>query len=311
MIGLELLSIVGIISTNNHFLIGLYFIIHIVVISVIAFNLDVFVESVSTDETKTGEIRGLYLTLANASFVIAPIFVAFLLAKNNYSNVYLLSFFLLLPLYYFIPKFFRGAKNPVIEHLRIKETISEYIKDKNLYNIFVSNFLLQLFYAFMVVYTPLYLQKYMHFNWTEIGFMFTIMLLPFVLFELPVGKMADKKYGEKEFLTIGFIIMGLSTIFISFITVKVFWIWATVLFITRIGASFVEITTDSYFFKQVNQKKSDVISFYRIARPLSYIIAPIIAVITLQFVPFKYIFFVVGVLMIIGTHYSLALADTK
>ena len=308
---MELLSIIGIIVTNNHFLIGLYFIIHIVVISIIAFNLDVFLESVTEDESKTGEVRGIYLTLANSSFVIAPLFVAVLLVNNNYSNVYLLSFFLLLPVYYFISKHFKKSKKTTIEHIRIKETISEYIKNKNLYNIFVSNFLLQLFYAFMVVYTPLYLEKYMHFSWTEIGLMFTIMLLPFVIFELPIGEMADKKYGEKEFLTVGFIIMGLSTMFISFITVKIFWIWATVLFITRIGASFVEITTDSYFFKQVDPKKSDVISFYRITRPLSYIVAPVIATLSFQFIPFEYIFLVVGICMIIGTHYSLALVDTK
>ena len=163
----------------------------------------------------------------------------------------------------------------------------------------------------MVVYVPLYLEKYIGFSWSEIGLMFTIMLLPFVFFELPIGEMADEKYGEKEFLTVGFIVMGLTTLFLSFITAKVFWMWATLLFITRIGASFVEISSESYFFKQVHPDKSDVISFFRMNRPISFIIAPILATITLQFVPFQYIFILVGALMIIGTKYSLALTDTK
>jgi MFS family permease len=137
------------------------------------------------------------------------------------------------------------------------------------------------------------------------------MLLPFVLFELPVGEMADEKYGEKEFLTMGFVIMGLSTIFISFVTVKIFWIWAALLFITRIGASFVEISSESYFFKQVNPEKTDVISFFRITRPLSFIVGPILATITLGFIPFEYIFIIIGSLMILGTKYSLVLKDTK
>jgi MFS family permease len=282
-----------------------------IAVSTIAFNLDVFVESTTTDEAKTGGIRGIYLTTANITFVLAPLVIAIFLSDNAYSNIYLISFIFLIPVYCFIRKYFKNSKISKIEHIRIKETVFEYIRNKNLKNIFVSNFLLQLFYAFMVVYSPLYLDKYMHFSWAEIGLMFTIMLVPFVIFELPIGEIADKKYGEKEFLTVGFIIMGLSTMFISFVTVKIFWIWAVILFITRIGASFVEITTDSYFFKQVGEKKSDVISFYRITRPLSYIVAPIMATISLQFIPFQYIFIVIGICMIIGTHYSLALKDTK
>ncbi len=157
----------------------------------------------------------------------------------------------------------------------------------------------------------MYLRDYIGFSWTQIGLIFTLMLLPFVIFEVPVGEMADNKYGEKEFLTIGFIVMGLATLFISFITAQVLFIWAAVLFITRIGASFVEVSTESYFFKQVNQSKTDVISFFRVTRPISFIVAPILATISLQFIPFQYMFIVIGTLMIVGSHYSLALHDTR
>jgi MFS family permease len=307
----ELLATLGIILTDSHFLIGFYFILHQVAVSVLSFNLDVFLESVATNEDKPGGIRGIYLTLANVTFVIAPLVISLLLMGNKFFFVYLVSFAFLLPMVYLIKKYFNNSITPKIDHIRVKETITEYTKDKNLYNVFMSNFMLQLFYAFMVVYTPLYLEKQMGLPWSEIGLIFTIMLVPFVLFELPVGELGDSKYGEKEFMTVGLIIMGLSTMFISFITLTTFWIWATVLFITRIGASFVEITTDTYFFKQVDQKKSDVISFYRMTRPIAYVAAPIIATVVFQFVSFQYIFMVIGILMIIGTKYSLSLVDTK
>jgi MFS family permease len=163
----------------------------------------------------------------------------------------------------------------------------------------------------MIVYTPIYMNKHIGFSWPEIGIIFTIMLVPFILFELPVGELEDDKYGEKEFLTIGFIVMGLSTLFISFITVKSFWMWATILFITRIGASIVEISSDTYFFKKVDDQKTDIISFFRITRPLSFIVAPLLATVILQFIPFQYIFIIIGSIMIIGAHYALALTDTK
>jgi len=307
---IEFFSTIGMVASATPFLIGLYFLTHTIAISLIYFNMDIFVESLCKSEGQTGSIRATYLTMANLTIVFAPIVVAFLLTSNIYAYVYLASATSLLPLYHLIKKF-KKLELKVIRHIRIKETLTEYIKNKDLYNIFISNFLLQLFYAFMVVYVPLYLERYIGFSWTEIGIMFTIMLLPFVLFEVPVGDLADEKYGEKEFLTIGFVVMGLATLFISFVTVQSFWIWTTILFITRIGASFVEVTSESYFFRHVDQNKTDVISFFRITRPLSFLAGPIIATITLQFVPFQYIFIVIGAFMILGTHYSLAIRDTK
>jgi MFS family permease len=306
----EFLATFGMAISNAPFLISVYFLIHVVTISLLLFNMDVFIEDISKDDVLTGSIRATYLTVTNLTLVVAPSLVALLLYNNTYSLVYIASCLFMVPLYFFFKRL-KGVQNPTITHIKIKETLSEYIKNKNLYNIFICNFLLQLFYAYMVIYVPLYLEKYIGFSWSEIGIMFTIMLLPFVLFEIPVGELADEKYGEKEFLTIGFIIMGLASIIISFLTLKVFWIWATILFISRIGASFVEISSESYFFKQVDLKKSDVISFFRISRPLSYIIAPMLATLMLEFMPFQYIFILVGSLMIIGTRYSLSLLDTK
>jgi MFS family permease len=310
IIVIEFLSTMGMIVAGSPFLTGLYFLTHTIAIFLLYFNMDIFVEIVATDVSQTGSVRATYLTMANITIVFAPIFVALLIHGLVYSYVYLVSALALVPLYYLIKRF-RHIKNKIIKHIRIKETLSEYIKDKDLYNIFTANFLLQLFYAYMVVYVPLYLEKYIGFSWSEIGIMFTIMLLPFVLFELPIGELADSKYGEKEFLTMGFIIMGISTLLISFISLRSFWIWTTILFVTRIGASFVEICTESYFFKRVDQQKTDVISFFRITRPLSFIMAPLFATIALQFVPFQYVFIIIGSLMIVGAHYSLALRDTK
>jgi hypothetical protein len=306
----ELLSTLGLMSSNNPTLVALYFLIHVFTISILLFNMDVFVESVSPDESKTGGIRAVYLTLTNIAIVVSPSLVALLVLGKDYSLVYFLSSLFLLPLYYFIRKFKR-VKPTHVKHINIRETIAVYAKDKDLYNIFISQSILQLFYAFMVIYMPVYLNIYIGFSWAEIGVMFTIMLLPFILLELPIGELADLKYGEKEFLTIGFIIAGLSVLFMSFVTVKIFWIWAMILFISRIGASFIEISNESYFFKHVNQEKTDIISFFRISRPLSFMLAPLIATVLLQFISFQYMFIFLGIILILGTKYSLAIKDTR
>ncbi len=306
---LEILSTVGMVATRDPNLVALFFIIHAGCISLILFNMDVFVESVSRDESKTGLIRATYLTLTNIAIVLSPLFVAVLIKDDNYSYVYLLSAVFVIPLYYFMNSF-KKIEAQKIKHIRVKETLLEYLKNKDLYNVFMSQFLLQLFYGIMVIYTPIYLEKYIGFSWTEIGLMFTIMLLPFVFFELPIGEMEDDKYGEKEFMIIGFVVMGIATIFMSFVTAKIFWIWAAVLFITRVGASFVETSTESYFFRHVDESKTDVISFFRVSRPLSFIVAPVIATVAFQFIPFQFIFILTGVIMLSGTYYSLSLNDS-
>lgn len=309
-ISVELLAIVGLAIVPGGVAVALFFIVHTVAISVMLFNMDIFMESVSNNESKTGEIRAAYLTITNTTVVLAPAVIAVLLIHNIYSYVYLSASICIIPMYYFMRRW-KNVASQHIRHINLKVTLSEYIKNTDLYNILVSQFLLQLFYAYMVIYTPIYLYTYVGFSWTEIGIMFTIMLLPFVFIELPLGEMEDSKYSEKEFLTIGFIIMGLSTIFISFITLKSFWIWTVVLFITRIGASFVEISSESYFFKRVNQEKTDVISFFRVSRPISFIAAPILATLALQFISFQYIFIIIGAIMVVGTHYSLSLTDGR
>ncbi|MFA7216369.1 MAG: MFS transporter [Candidatus Paceibacterota bacterium] len=309
-IALEMISILGLTLSSNPFLIALYFTITQIVNLTILFNLDIFLESLSTKEEDTGSIRSIYLTVSNITLVIAPTIASFLIIQDTYWRVYATSFLFIIPLYIFIKRYFKDYKDTTEKHIKIRETIKEYLREKKLYNIFIIYFLLQFFYAFMVVYTPIYLRN-IGFAWSEIGIMFTIMLLPFVIFQIPVGNLADNKYGEKEFMTIGLIIIGLATMSMGFITTQSFIIWTSLLFMSRVGASILEITADSYFFKQVNQEKTNLIGFYRIARPLSFVVAPIVTTIASQFIPLQYTFLVMGAFMIIGVKYSLSIIDSR
>ncbi len=307
---IEILATLGLAIIKSPAIISLLFLIHTVTISLILFNMDVLVETAENDKTQIGSVRATYLTLTNLTIVLAPFCLSWIIDGSLYSNVYVLSALSMLPLYFFVVKF-RDTVTTKIHHIRLKDTMLEYARNKNLFNIAICQFLLQLFYAFMIIYTPIYLKDTIGFSWPEIGIIFTIMLIPFVLFEVPIGELSDEKYGEKEFLTIGFVIMSLATIFMSFVTVKIFWVWTAILFLTRVGASFTEISIESYFFKIIEKEKTDIISFFRISRPISFIIAPILATVIFQFIQFQYIFIFIGITMILGVYYSMSLVDTK
>jgi MFS family permease len=163
----------------------------------------------------------------------------------------------------------------------------------------------------MVIYTPIYLNQTLGFTWDKIGLIFTIMLTPFVLLTYPLGELSDK-IGEKKMLLIGYVIASISTLSIPFIKSTDFWVWALVLFTTRVGAATIEIMTESYFFKRESEKDADAISFFRNTNPLSFVIGPLIALPIIYFLPsFSYLFYILGAILMGGILITIRLKDIK
>ena len=135
--------------------------------------------------------------------------------------------------------------------------------------------------------------------------------MAYVLLEYVIGYIADKWIGEKEMMALGFVIMAVSTSWFTFLTEPLVIVWVLAMFMTRVGASFVETTTESYFFKHTDGHDSVLISFFRLTRPLSIAIGSLLGSLTLYLLPIQLIFVVLGFLMIPGIFFTMALKDTK
>ena len=138
------------------------------------------------------------------------------------------------------------------------------------------------------------------------------MLLPFVILEMPLGKIADKFLGEKEILNTGFLIAGISTAVLTFVdsTDPVF--WGFLLFMTRVGASMIEIASETYFFKKINEGDVEILNIFRMIGPSAYVVGPIVATVLLMFIEINYLFIILGILMAVGgTAIEMTLKDTK
>ena len=162
----------------------------------------------------------------------------------------------------------------------------------------------------MTIYIPLYLVTEIGFSWDTIGSIIAVGLLAYVICEWPVGILADKWWGEKEMMAVGFFILAITSVSISFAGTSIA-VWMTLFFISRIGAALVESTTESYFFKHMKGDNAGIISFFRLLSPLSNLGGSLLGALALFYLPFNYIFVVLGLLMVPGIFFTLVLKDTK
>ncbi|MBP6856450.1 MAG: MFS transporter [Candidatus Pacebacteria bacterium] len=308
LISVSLISLT-IIATIRHQSVLLFFIIYLMTNTLISYCLDIFIEHHSETET-TGQTRGVYMTIINTAWVCAPLLAGVLATKYIFS-VYLLAGLTTLPLLLVLIAKFSKFKDAHYDHISFRKTFVRLLNSKNLRNIFTSNFLLHFFYSWMVVFSPLYLVNELGATWTEVGIIFTIMLLPFALFEYPFGKIADKKIGEKELLILGFLIISISTVLFAFSPGASLVILTLILFLTRTGASMVEIMSETYFFKKVDESDSELISIFRYTAPLAYLVGPLTATVLLQVATYQTLFALLSIIMLTGIYFSYEIKDTK
>jgi MFS family permease len=88
-------------------------------------------------------------------------------------------------------------------------------------------------------------------------------------------------------------------------------VWAGILFLSRVGAATIEVMADTYFFKRVTAAKTHLISFNRMARPIAYVVGPIVATILFTVFDTRGLFIFLGFLMLYGLRYSFAIRDVK
>lgn len=289
------------------------FILHQAIVPLLLFNLDVFVESMTSSEEKTGSKRGLILTIMSLASACAPLAAGYLIggATPQFHFVYFASAAFLIPFILLIHTNFKTFRDSPYPSVEVFSGIRHFWIDKNLRFVFLAHFLLQLFFAWMVIYLPLYLATVVGISWSSIGAILFVGLFAYVIFEYPIGRIADLYIGEKEMMGAGFLILAVSTVWISFLNTTMIIPWMVTMFLTRVGASLVEATTESYFFKHTNGSDANIISFFRITRPLAIVLGALLGSLALLYMPFQYIFVALGLSMLIGIVFSFFLVDTK
>lgn len=270
--------------------------------------LDILIESYSRDKV-TGSIRGVCLTVMNTGVLVAPFLASWIVEKMGYQTIFFLSANVTAVATVIVLIFFRKVNHNIRKTKKISEIFAIMKRRKSLGRIYYVSFLLDLFYAASTVYVPLYMLQ-LGISWVQIGTIFTVMLVPFVFLQYPLGILADKKTGEKEWLLVAIVLISIFTGAISFIESGEVIVWMGVLFVTRIGAAIIEVMKESYFYKQIGPSDVDLIDFFRTTTSVAYVIGLGFFSIVLFLIPIQGIFILLALILSTGLIPLWKLKDT-
>ncbi|HQO10807.1 MAG: major facilitator superfamily transporter [Parcubacteria group bacterium ADurb.Bin115] len=308
---LFIFSLLGMSLANHAIVIFIAFILLSVTSNLIWINMDILVESFS-DDTSTGLTRTIYFTAINLGWIIAPSLSSYLIEIGDYYWVFIAAAICLVPFMAILIKNRHRLRDRGRYRTHpILPTMKKLWKKPNLRSIFFIALLLNLFFSSAVVYIPVYLHQNLGFDWSVLGIMFSIMLVPFIIFEIPAGWLADKYWGEKEIMGTGLAIIIIALFLFFAVREADPWLWGGLLFFSRVGASLVEAMRESYFFKIVSAKDVQYINFFRTTAPLGYLLGTILAIIIIYFYPLQYLFLFIALIMTSGFLFLHTIKDSK
>ncbi len=279
----------------------------------IGYLLDLLLEATVTSEENTGRVRTAFITCASVALIAAPLGVGFLLGpSDDYARVFSVAALTLLPaLFLLLNSRLPEGEPPSFASMR--EVLSCLLKDADFRAVGIAYSVLQFFYHLAPFFVPLYLHNVLGFPWSDLGWVFAVALVPFVLLEYPVGWIADRAWGDRELMALGFLLMGASFASVSFITgsTPLLSILGALL-LTRVGAAMAEATTEAHFFRRVSEKDANSVGVFRMMRPMGALVAPVVGSLFLIYSTYDLFFYICGLgMLIVGVASALSIKDVR
>jgi MFS family permease len=295
-----MLLFVSIVSTamiglvNIPLLVALFYILHFSCVAALFIMVNLYIEEF-TDVDEEGATRGMFLTLLNTGILVAPLVAGGIVNTSGFMGVYIISSLCLIPVIFLMRRFYAHVHEPKYLNINYKVAIREALMNKNIYGALVALLALESFYVLMSVYSGIYIVETIGIPLpVYLGVIMPFALIPFVILPYGLGKLADIRTGEKEMMVVGLTMIGLSTIFISFVTSQNPLTWAVVLFIARFGSAMLEAMIFSYFFKRVDRSDVGLVALFGSIRTLAFIFVPLIGSLVFIFIDGLQTIFIFG-----------------
>ncbi len=247
--------------TQSPYLIGPFFIIHFLLQTLLYICLNVFIESFSK-HAETGSIRGLFLTLLNIGILISPIIAGAILSVASFSMLYIIASCMLIPFLLLVRIYLYHIDEPAYESVDMLQALRMAWHNKNIRAALIAEFIVQCFYAVMIIYSPIYLGTLGIELTVYLALILPFALIPLVVLPYELGYLADTKYGEKELMIGGLLILAATALLCVIVTSSNPAVWIVILLTSRIGAACVETMAFAYYFKKVGPEDASLTALF-------------------------------------------------
>ncbi|HYE23401.1 MAG TPA: MFS transporter [Candidatus Paceibacterota bacterium] len=278
-----------------------------------AYFLDLLLEAATKGAGETGRVRTLFITFGNLGYLSCALGIGLLLGSGDtYANIFYIAAVALIP-FLLMLRFAHVPDGDPPRFAHILEVAHCLIKDRDYKAVGVAYLTLQFFFNLVPYFIPLYLHTVLGIPWSELGWIFAVIVIPFLLLEYPAGWLADKVLGDQELMAIGFLVMGAATAAIAFTTAATpILAIGAVLFVSRIGAALAEAMCETHFFRRVSERDANSVGVFRMMRPMGAVAAPLTASVFLSVSSFNIMFFVVGLgIIVFGVAGALSIKDVR
>jgi MFS family permease len=308
----EIISVFLFGITSNPFFLGLFFIAHFVLQVLLYVCLNVFIESFSK-HAETGSIRGLFLVLLNIGILISPIIGGAILSYGSFAALYAVAACMLIPFIYLVRTYLHHVPEPAYHQLNMGEAFRRAWGDKNIRAALVAELIVQCFYAVMIIYSPLYLEAIGIPLTVYLSFILPFALIPLVVLPYELGFLADTKWGEKELLIGGLLILAVTTFLLVLVTSTSPIVWMLLFLTSRIGAACVETMAFTYYFKKIGPEDASLTALFSNTLSFSTILIGALGMIIGPLLVDRpqLMFIILGCMILWGISYVLPMKDTR
>lgn len=254
------------------------------------------------------ENSGKLGSLSNIGWLIGPFLGGLIADKFGFNAVFIFSS--LVSLVALISFFFVRMSKDIVhfEHINsLRTNIKLFFTNADLRKTYINNAGLGFIFCIWD-FLPLLMLK-IGATIPVIGMTRSLMGVCQSIFEYPIGQMAGRETGEKKILITGYLLAAIFTLALGF--TSNLYLFITFFFIAATGSSFLEMTRESYFFRQMSEKNVELISVYRTSDHLPFLVGQLLAVIVLSFVSIEWWFIIGGALVFLFLFNALRLKDIK
>lgn len=273
--------------------------------------LDAYVSENTSKGHNTGSVRGFFLAASNIAYIAAPAAAGLFAATMGYTSLFVVAACGMVPFIFLVYRHLPNIRELKEGHTHTAHrAIRKILRTPQLREVFIAQAIYRTFAIISAAYIGLFLTGSVGMAIAFMSIVLACMEIPYVLVQVPLGKLIDGAWREQTVAMIGFFILALTTTIIPLaVEISTPLFWMMLLFVQRIGGAMVELCLESFFFKHVKVVEQEEVAAFRSIYQITAVVGPALAASLLFIGGYTTVFFFLSSLMLYGVYTSFLLED--